>query len=77
MNLFEEVLSDKDQSELEAVGQQPTQPASLVFSLEERKEWGALLKKAMKIEYPNDYKTRNYSDFYLFLLKKHYENTSH
>lgn len=72
MNLFEDIDAPKDGSPIQPIGNQPTQPASLVFSVEERKEWGDLLKKAMKQEYPNDFKDRNYSDFFLFLLKKHY-----
>lgn len=76
MNLFENMEASKDTSELEVVGNQPTQPMSLVYSVNERKEWSKLLKKAMQLEYPTNYKEKNYSDFFLLLLKRHYEDTN-
>lgn len=76
MDLFNNIESSKDESVIEPMGNQPTQPASLVYSVEDRKEWGKLLKKAMQEEYPDDYKKRNYSDFFLFLLKKHYDTNN-
>ena len=71
-SLFEDIESPKDKSPIEPVGNQPTQPAALVFSVDERKEWRDLLKKAMKEEFGEAAKDMNYSDFYLFILKKYY-----
>ena len=72
MSLFDNIESNKDNTPIEKVGVMPTQPASLVYSVDERKEWGMLLKKAMKEEYGEEAKSKNYSDFFLDLLRKHY-----
>lgn len=70
MNLFEQFGSEKDQSEIEPVGTQPTQPMALAFSIDERNK----LKKAMKLYYGGNVKTSNYSDFFLTLIDKYVED---
>lgn len=73
MNLFENIESPKDRSEIEPIGNQVTQPMALAFSIEERNR----LKQAMKIYYGKDVKTSNYSDFFLELINLYVdENTS-
>ena len=76
MNLFENVESPKDQSPIEPVGNQPTQPIGLAYSMDERAIWSKLLKKGMKEEYGENAKTKNYSDFILDLLIKTYGEDS-
>lgn len=47
----------------------------LYFSTEELKQFKALCKKAMKIEFGADYQTKgNLSDLLLIILKARYEN---
>ena len=67
MNLFETFLSEKDDSELEPVGIQPTQPMALAFSIDERNK----LKAAMKQFYGNKVGDSNYTDFFLELINKY------
>ena len=76
MNLFEDFGSEKDQSVIEPVGNQPTQPIGLAYSIDERVIWSKLLKKGMKLEYGEDAKNKNYSDFILDLLIKTYGDDS-
>lgn len=64
MNLFDSIESQKDQSPIEAIGLQPTQPMALAFSIDEREK----LKKAMRTYYGKDVKNSNYSDFFLTLI---------
>lgn len=64
MNLFEDITSDKDQSVIESISNQLTQPMALAFTIEER----AKLKEAMKSYYGKDVKNSNYSDFFLTLI---------
>lgn len=65
MNLFDQFESEKDQSVIEPIGIQPTQPMALAFSIDERE----MLKKAMKAFYGDKVKDSNYSDFFLELIK--------
>jgi hypothetical protein len=47
----------------------------LYFSAEESKTFKALCKKAMKVEFPDNYQTKaNISDLLLIILKQRYEN---
>ena len=69
MGLFEDLTSEKDQSTIEEVGTQITQPMALVFSIEERNN----LKKAMNKFYGTNVKMSNYSDFFLELINKYVE----
>ena len=72
MNLFGNIESPKDQSEIEPIGLQPTQPMALSFSIDERNK----LKEAMKLHYGKDVKSSNYSDFFLTLIDQYLnENT--
>ena len=64
MNLFADIESTKDQSEIEGLGVQLTQPMALAFSQDER----AKLKEAMKAYYGSEVKNSNYSDFFLTLI---------
>lgn len=70
MDLFASIESEKDQSPIEGIGNQPTQPMAFAFSVEERQ----LLKDCMKKEYGTSVKDANYSDFFLLLLNRHYGN---
>lgn len=72
MSLFAEIPSEKDRSELEPVGNQPTQPIALAYSVDERAEWRELLKVAAKDMYGENWKESNYSDIFLELLRKNY-----
>ena len=64
MDLFSNTQSEKDQSVIEPVGNQPTQPAAFVMSIDERNK----LKKAMKIYYGSEVTSKNYSDFFFELI---------
>ena len=67
MNLFGNIEAEKDQSVIEPVGVQPTQPMALAFSIDERNK----LKKAMRDHYGKDVKSSNYSDFFLLLIDQY------
>ena len=71
MNLFEDIEAEKDGSALEPVENQ-TCTQFFYFSLKERDEFKALMKKAIPDllgEEPNKW---NLSDGVLTLLRKHY-----
>lgn len=72
MNLFDGIESEKDQSPIEPMGNQATQPIGLAYSVDERKEWTFLMKKGMKLKYGEKVKESNYSDFILDLLRDTY-----
>ena len=67
MNLFESIESPKDDSTIEPIGIQPTQPMALAFSIDEREK----LKKAMRHYYGDAVKDSNYTDFFLTLIDKY------
>ena len=69
MSLFEDLTSEKDQSTIEEVGTQITQPMALVFSIDERNK----LKEALKKYYGSNVKMSNYTDFFLVLIDKYME----
>ena len=71
MNLFQDVQSDKDQSEIEPLGMQPCTQL-LYFTIDERTEFKALVKEGIKQTSGEDATKENISDFILDLLRNNY-----
>ena len=67
MSLFDSIEATKDQSPIEPLGTEPTQPIGMVFSIDERER----LKEAMRMHYGAGYKMANASDFFVTLLDQY------
>lgn len=72
MNLFDEIASAKDQSEIESLDNQIVTNI-LFFTMEEKEEYKKLVKLAIQDLIPDvDKDRKNESDGLLMLLRKHY-----
>lgn len=71
MDLFDDTESPKDQSEIEAVGNQPCTQA-FYFSLDEREEFRKLMKLAIMDLLSEEPTKMNLSDGLLTLLRREY-----